>query len=128
MMNRPGCAGDFAGDDYQCCGSAPALGAVMRIDRLPSFGFGGGHCSVKQQATQLGGPRLDRRLRPILLPESLALGSKPVNATNASALRKGTRSNVLVSAMPTTGPTPNDLQTLLRFLMLRGMRRNRSHG
>ncbi|MDP3279921.1 MAG: hypothetical protein Q8M57_02535 [Nitrosomonas sp.] len=43
-------------------------------------------------------------------------------------MRKGTRSNVLVSAMPTTGPTPNDLQTLLRFLMLRGMRRNRSHG
>ena len=29
MMNTPGCAGDFAGDDYQCCGSAPALGAVV---------------------------------------------------------------------------------------------------
>ena len=29
MMNRPGSAGDFAGDDYQCCGSAPALGAVV---------------------------------------------------------------------------------------------------
>jgi len=22
MMNRPGCAGDFAGNDYQCCSSA----------------------------------------------------------------------------------------------------------
>jgi len=30
--------------------------------------------------------------------------------------------------MPTTGPTLNGLQTLLRFLVLRGMRRNRGHG
>src|SRR3990172_6849814 len=52
------------------------------------------------------GPRLDKRLRPTLWPESWALGSKPMNAMNASALRNGTRSNVLVSAIPPSGPMP----------------------
>ena len=57
------------------------------------------------------GPRLDNRLRPALCPESFARGSKPMKATNASALRNGTRSNVLVRLMPTKGPTPTMVST-----------------
>jgi len=33
----------------------PSLGRGNAEDRLPSFGSGGGHFGVKQQATQLGG-------------------------------------------------------------------------
>ena len=41
MMNRSGCAGDFADDDYQCCGSAPALGAFVLRGMPRNRGHGG---------------------------------------------------------------------------------------
>ena len=62
--------------------------------------------ALKSNRRTSAGPRLDKRRRPLFCPESLARGSKPMKATKASALRNGTRSNVLVRLSPTNGPTP----------------------
>ena len=47
--------------------------------------------------------------------------SRPVKATNASALLTGTRSRVLTRAVPTTGPTPEIVHTRVKFCLRSGL-------